>query len=172
MDKNVQAPTILTKAGIPVTLIGKVADIVANDQGPSISCVPTKDCLDHTIEELKKMEKGFICTNVQETDLAGHSQSSAEYKKILEIADEGIGRLLPLLTEEDVLVVMADHGNDPDIGHSKHTRECVPLLIYQKGVHGKTVGKRKTLSDVGATACSYLGAEAPQNGTPFWPVRD
>ena len=109
---------------------------------------------------------------MQETDLAGHSQSSEEYKKILETADEGIGRLLPLLEEEDVLVVMADHGNDPDIGHSKHTRECVPLLIYQKGVHGKKVGKRKTLSDVGATACSYLGAGAPQNGTPFWPAQD
>ena len=172
VDKNVQAPTILTAAGIPVTLIGKVADIVANDQGTSISCVPTKDCLDHTIEEFQKMEKGFICTNVQETDLAGHSQSSEEYKKILETADEGIGRLLPLLEEEDVLVVMADHGNDPDIGHSKHTRECVPLLIYQKGVHGKTVGKRKTLSDVGATACSYLGAKPPQNGGPFWPAQD
>ena len=61
VDKNVQAPTILTAAGIPVTLIGKVADIVANDQGTSISCVPTKDCLDHTIEEFQKMEKGFIC---------------------------------------------------------------------------------------------------------------
>ena len=143
VDKNVQAPTILTKAGIPVTLIGKVADIVANDQGTSISCVPTKDCLDHTIEELKKMEKGFICTNVQETDLAGHSQSSAEYKKILEIADEGIGRLLPLLTEEDVLVVMADHGNDPDIGHSKHTRECVPPADLSKGGSWKDSGKEK-----------------------------
>lgn len=171
VDRKVQAPTILTGEGIPVTLIGKVADIVANDQGMSISCVSTSACLDHTIAEFEKMEKGFICTNVQETDLAGHSQSSATYRQILEITDEGIGRLLPLLGAEDVLVVMADHGNDPDIGHSKHTRECVPLLIYQKGVHGKQIGKRLTLSDVGATACSWLGGSAPQNGEPFWPVR-
>lgn len=170
VDKKVQAPTILTGAGIPVVLIGKVADIVANDKGISISCVPTGECMDHTIAELQKMDRGFICTNVQETDLAGHSQSTKVYKEILEIADEGLSRLLPLLGSEDVLVVMADHGNDPKIGHSRHTRECVPLLIYQKGVTGKQVGTRKTLSDVGATVCHCLGAAAPQNGTPFWPV--
>lgn len=169
VDKNVQIPTILTKAGIPVTLIGKVADIVANDEGISISCVPTKECLEHTIDEFQKMVKGFICTNVQETDLAGHSQSTAAYKEILEIADEGLGQLIPLLGTEDVLVVMADHGNDPKIGHSKHTRECVPLLIYQKGIAGKRIGKRKTLSDVGATVCHYFHVSAPQNGTSFLP---
>ena len=100
--------------------------------------------------------------------MAGHSQLTRNYREILEIADEGIGRLLPLLTEEDVLLVMADHGNDPNIGHSKHTRECAPILIYQKGMHGVKLGKRKTLSDVGATVCHCLGAPAPQNGTPMW----
>ena len=71
--QKVQAPTILTEQGIPVTLIGKVADIVANDCGTSISCVPTGECMEHTIREFEKMQTGFICTNVQETDLAGHS---------------------------------------------------------------------------------------------------
>ena len=168
VDQYVQAPTILSEHGIPVTLIGKVADIVANDMGVSISCVPTKQCMDHTIAGFREMERGFICTNIQETDLAGHSQSTKNYREILEAADEGIGRLLPLMTKEDVLLVMADHGNDPNIGHSKHTRECVPILIYQKGVHGVKVGKRKTLSDVGATVCACLGAPSPQNGTPMW----
>lgn len=167
VDKNVQAPTILTEAGIPVTLIGKVADIVANDGGRSISCVPTAECMEHTINEFKGMETGFICTNLQETDLAGHSQSSAVYEQILMTADQGIGELLPLLSEEDVLMVMADHGNDPDIGHSKHTRECVPILVYKKGVTGKTLGTRKSLSDVGASVCDYFGVKAPQNGSSF-----
>ena len=170
VDEKVQAPTLLTNAGIDVTLIGKVADIVANNGGTSISCVPTGACLDHTIKAFGQMEKGFICTNVQETDLAGHSQSAAVYKEILEIADQGIGELLPLMTDEDVLIVMADHGNDPDIGHSRHTRECVPLLVYQKGVTGRQIGVRKTLSDVGATVCSLLGAGAPQNGEAFWGI--
>lgn len=167
VDENVQAPTILGKAGIPVTLIGKVADIVANKKGVSISCVPTDECMQLTIKAVKENEQGFICTNVQETDLAGHSQSSMQYRKILEKADRGLGELLPLLTEEDILVVMADHGNDPDIGHSKHTRECVPLLVYKKGIQGRHLGIRKTLSDVGASVCEYFGVKAPQNGTSF-----
>ena len=167
VDENVQAPTILGKAGIPVTLIGKVADIVTNKMGVSISCVPTDECMQLTIKSVKENEQGFICTNVQETDLAGHSQSSMQYRKILEKADRGLGELLPLLTEEDILVVMADHGNDPDIGHSKHTRECVPLLVYKKGIQGRHLGIRKTLSDVGASVCEYFGVKAPQNGTSF-----
>ena len=166
-DENVQAPTILGKAGIPVTLIGKVADIVTNKMGVSISCVPTDECMQLTIKAVKENEQGFICTNVQETDLAGHSQSSMQYRKILEKADRGLGELLPLLTEEDILVVMADHGNDPDIGHSKHTRECVPWLVYKKGIQGRHLGIRKTLSDVGASVCEYFGVKAPQNGTSF-----
>lgn len=167
VDKNVQAPTILTRAGIPVTLIGKVADIVANDEGKSISCVPTPECMRLTMEALRGMEQGFICTNIQETDLAGHSQSSKTYRKILEQADAGIGELISLLEEEDILVIMADHGNDPDIGHTKHTRECVPLLIYRKGLTKVRIGKRKSLSDVGATVCDYFKVHAPQNGTSF-----
>lgn len=167
VDKKVQAPTILTEAGIPVTLIGKVADIVANDGGKSISCVPTGECMVHTIHEFRRMGTGFICTNIQETDLAGHSQSPVGYEQVLKTADHGLGELLPLLTREDVLLVMADHGNDPSIGHSKHTRECVPLLVWKKGVTGKRLGTRKSLSDVGASVCDYFGVKATQNGSSF-----
>ncbi len=167
VDKNVQAPTLLARAGIPVVLIGKVADIVANDGGKSISCVPTRECLKLTLQELSGMEQGFLCTNVQETDLAGHSQSTRVYREILEQADEGIGALLNELTEEDMLVVMADHGNDPKIGHSKHTRECVPLLICQGRRNVHPIGDRKSLSDVGASVCDYFQVLPPQNGESF-----
>lgn len=167
VDKHVQVPTILTGAGISVTLIGKAADIVANDGGKSISCVPAGECIEHTIREFQCMETGFICTNIQETDLAGHSQSPMRYEQVLKTADYGIGRLLPLLTKEDVLLIMADHGNDPLIGHSKHTRECVPLLVWKKGVTGKRLGIRKSLSDVGASVCDYFEVKATQNGSSF-----
>ncbi|MDE6108444.1 MAG: phosphopentomutase [Oscillospiraceae bacterium] len=170
VDKNVQAPTILTNAGVPVTLIGKVADIVANNGGTSISCVPTTECMDLTIQSFRTMERGFICTNVQETDLAGHSQDSSVYREKLEQADEGLARLLPLLTEEDILLVQADHGNDPNIGHSKHTRENVPLLVCRKGLHGVRLGTRSTMSDVGATVCDFFGVKPPQNGSSFLPL--
>lgn len=167
VDEKVQAPTILTEAGIPVSLFGKVADIVANEKGKSVSCVDTEEVLDKTIEEMKNMDYGFICTNVQETDLAGHSQDSGWYKKLLEISDEKIGQMLELLNDEDVLLIMADHGNDPNIGHNRHTRENVPLLVRKKGVEGVDLGLRKTLSDVGATVCDFFGTDMPQNGTSF-----
>ena len=170
VDPTVQAPTILTSAGIECTLIGKVADIVHNENGVSISCVPTAECMDHTYEAMKKMDKGFICTNIQETDLAGHSQSSTRYKEILEIADSKLPLILNEMTDDDFLVIMADHGNDPNIGHSKHTRECVPLLIKYKDFKGVHVGLRSTLSDVGATVCDYFDVKAPQNGTSFLPL--
>ena len=167
VDKNVQVPTILTRNGIPCTLIGKVADIVANDNGTSISCVDTDECMQLTIDAIKTMDRGFICTNIQETDLAGHSQDSQVYRKVLERADKGIERILPLLTEDDILIIQADHGNDPDIGSSRHTRECVPLLIYKKGVSNVKVGTRKTMSDNGATCCDYFKVEKCENGTSY-----
>lgn len=167
VDKNVQVPTILTRNGIPCTLIGKVADIVANDNGTSISCVDTDECMQLTIDAIKTMDTGFICTNIQETDLAGHSQDSQVYRKVLERADKGIERILPLLTEDDILIIQADHGNDPDIGSSRHTRECVPLLIYKKGISNVKVGTRKTMSDNGATCCDYFKVEKCENGTSY-----
>ena len=170
VDRNVQAPTILTRSGVPVTLIGKVADIVANDGGESISCVPTPECMELTCQAVRRMETGFICTNVQETDLAGHSQDTTVYRQRLEEADAGLARILPLLTEDDILLVQADHGNDPSIGHSRHTRENVPLLVYRKGLQGVKLGVRSTMSDVGATVCDFFGAEHPQNGTSFLPL--
>ena len=170
VDKTVQAPTILTNAGIPVTLIGKVADIVANDGGRSISCVPTPEVLDLTIQAIREMDRGFICTNVQETDLAGHSQDTKWYHDLLQIADEKIEKMLPMLDEGDILVVMADHGNDPEIGHNRHTRENVPLMVYHKGVNGVNIGLRKSLSDVGASVCDFFGVKAPQNGSSFLPL--
>ena len=86
---------------------------------------------------------------------------------MLVIADEKIGKMLELLEDEDVLLVMADHGNDPDIGHNRHTRENVPLLIKKEGVEGIELSLRKSLSDVGASVCDYFGVAAPANGKSF-----
>ena len=166
VDEEVQVPYILNRENIPVTLIGKVADIVYNED-LSIPCVPTVECLNHTIEEYMKMDKGFICTNVQETDLSGHAQNPGRYREVLLEADKGIGELLKKFDNSDILIVIADHGNDPEIGHSKHTREQTPLLVYKKGVKGVNLGTRDTLSDVGASVCDFFGVKSPENGESF-----
>lgn len=169
VDEKVQVPYILGKAGIDVHLLGKVADVCANSFGESESIVDTREVLERTLELVEGPTEGFICTNVQETDLAGHGESVERYADRLRVADELIGRIRAAMRPEDVLVVMADHGNDPTIGHPHHTREHVPLLVSHVGAPSGTIGVRATLSDVGASVADFFGVDAPQNGSSFWP---
>lgn len=167
IDPEVQIPTILDHHGIPVALIGKAADIIQTSSTHLHPGVDSQQLFDCLLKEAKDMDNGFICLNIQETDLAGHGEDVEKYADRLEVSDENIGRVIELLNEEDILIVMADHGNDPTVGHSQHTRERVPLLIYQKGLEGKQIGERSTMADVAATAAEYFGVEPPQHGESF-----
>ncbi len=167
IDPEVQAPTILGRAGYKVVLIGKVQDIVFNEYGKSIPGVDTAYVLNQTLSELKKMDKGFICTNVQETDLSGHGENVDRYAEKLQVADKYIGEIMEQIHQDDILIVMADHGNDPTSGNSKHTREMVPMLIYREGLQDVSIGVRKTLSDIGATVLDYFEEKKPENGESF-----
>ncbi len=168
VDPKVQVPHILGEAGIDVRLIGKVADIVDNPYGKSEPCVPTNEVMEKTLSALDEIEKGFICVNVQETDLMGHKQDVNGFYEKLEIVDGYMEQLIKKIGPEDILIVMADHGNDPTVGHSRHTRECVPLLVYRQGLEGRKLGQLKTLSDVGQTVCDYFETKfRPENGESF-----
>jgi phosphopentomutase len=92
---------------------------------------------------------------VQQTDLAGHRQDIELYAKYLNTASEGIKEIMQLMSPDDIMVITADHGNDPTVG-SKHTREKVPLLVYKKGLHNINIGQRETLADIGATVVDAL----------------
>lgn len=167
INKSVQTPTLLDQKKVTVSFLGKIADIVQTDSKrlfPGVDSTYLFDCL---IEEIKKIKEGFIALNIQETDLAGHAEDVSRYADRLELSDRRIAEVLPLLTKGDILVVMADHGNDPTIGHSNHTRERVPLLIYSPGIRSKTIGERATLADVGATVADFFKVPSPQNGTSF-----
>ncbi|MFL0268833.1 phosphopentomutase [Candidatus Clostridium radicumherbarum] len=167
INPEVQVPTILGKKAIPAVLLGKVADIVENNYGKSISCVDTEEVMKLTINEMDKIKSGFICTNVQETDLAGHAENVERYAEKLQVADKYIGHIMDKLEGNDILIVMADHGNDPTIGHSHHTRENVPILVYGKYIKEGFIGHRTTLSDVGASAMEYFKSSGIENGTSF-----
>lgn len=154
---------------MPTVLIGKVADIVANPHGRSWqNLVDSQRIMDITRDEFSAARHAFICTNIQETDLAGHAQDVARYAERLQVVDRNLARLTSEMTPDDCLLVMADHGNDPTIGHSHHTRERVPILVYRQGLKPVQLGLRATLSDVGATVCEFFGAPAPQNGISFF----
>ena len=126
-----------------------------------------KTIFDITLDEIDKINEGFICVNIQETDLAGHAENTARYAEILELSDKYIGKIMEKITDDDILIVTADHGNDPTIGHSRHTRENVPLLIYKKDMQNTFIGVRDSLSDIGATAAEYFNIKMPQNGKSF-----
>lgn len=167
INSEVQLPKILE--GIAKTiLIGKVADIVENPNGKSIFGVDSSEIMDRLIEEIKENKVGFICANIQETDLAGHQEDPIRYGDRLEVVDKKLKLVMELLDEEDILIVTADHGNDPNIGHSNHTRELVPILVYKKNkLSGKNIGERKSLSDIGQTVAEYFGKVLPDNGESF-----
>lgn len=157
-----QIPSILSKYNIDVRLIGKVADIVYNPKGKSfMNLVDTTEIFKITIENIQKMKNGFMCINIQETDLAGHSENVKRYAEILKLADKGIGDIMKILDDEDILVITADHGNDPTIGRSAHTRENVPILIYNKKLFKEKrnidIGIRNTMSDTANTVLEYFG---------------
>ncbi|WP_277631173.1 phosphopentomutase [Atopococcus tabaci] len=167
IDPNVQIPTILDKAGVDVALIGKVADIVETSSPHTYPGVDSKGLMEQTVGEAQRMEHGFICLNIQETDLAGHGEDVARYADRLEVCDPYIGELKRMLKDDDVLIVMADHGNDPTIGHSQHTRERVPLLVAKPGLQDVKLGNRETMADVAATAAEYFNVSQPEHGTSF-----
>ena len=168
IDPVTQIPTILGENGIPVILIGKVADIVSNDRGTNFTdLVDTETIFGITLKEIEKLETGFMCVNIQETDLSGHAENSERYAEILKICDKYIGKVIEKISDEDILIITADHGNDPTIGHSQHTREKVPILIYRKNLDSINIGLRETMSDIGATVAEYFNVRLPENGKSF-----
>ena len=89
------------------------------------------------------------------------------YAECVEEFDRDLDKLLELLTTEDLLIICADHGNDPTHTGTDHTREYVPLLVYNSGLEGLDLGVRKTFADVGATVADNFRTRKPKIGTSF-----
>ena len=166
VDEKVQLPTIIGDK-IKTVLIGKVADIVKNEFGESIPIVDTREVMECLIKKIEENETSFICANVQETDLAGHQENKVKYQDKLVVVDKYLPEILSKLDEEDIFILTADHGNDPSIGHSNHTREQVPVLIYNKKMSKIEIGELASLADIGQSAAEYFGYKLPDNGVSF-----
>jgi len=158
LDHSRQLPTVAARAGLPVALIGKMADVIDCPGAEYLPCVDTGEVIENTARVLRERSEGLVAANVQETDLAGHRQDPARWADRLEIADRGLGRIVELLAPDDLLLVLGDHGNDPTIGHEFHTREYVPILSAGgDALEVEKASERNTLADVGATAAAVLG---------------
>ena len=158
---------ILKKKGIPTYGVGKIYDIFAG-QGvePHVTTKSNADGMQKTEEAMQKVKEGFIFTNLVETDMNyGHRRDVAGYKRALEEFDVWLGKFITTMNSDDVLMITADHGCDPTYKGSDHTREAVPLLVYQPGKPGKDLGIRQGFWDVAATVAKHLGVDYPK-GTP------
>jgi phosphopentomutase len=169
IDHRQQVQTALAQQQIPVALLGKAADIIYHEGHLHQTGVDTATLMQLTLDRVNSMDRGFICVNIQESDLAGHAQDAQRYAEILATVDTQLAPIMQAMTADDVLIVMADHGNDPTIGHSNHTRENVPLLIYRPtNTSLIDIGNRSGMADVAATIADYFGVQPPQSGQSFW----
>ena len=157
-------------AGKTVYAVGKISDIF-NGKGvtQAVHTDNNMDGVDKTIQALGMDFDGFVFTNLVDFDSKyGHRRDPQGYGQCIEEFDARLPEIMGAMGEDDVLMICADHGNDPVHSGFDHTREYVPLLVYGKKVKaGANLGIRKTFADVGATVADILGAEAPSIGESF-----
>jgi phosphopentomutase len=123
--------------------------------------------LEATYNALDRVERGLIAVNVQETDLAGHDQDARRYAECLRVTDAGVGKILAQLRPDDIFIITGDHGNDPTIGHDKHTREFTPLLVAGHGIAPRALAPRESLADIAATIAEVFAVRQPEIGRSF-----
>ncbi len=165
VNPDTQISTILTKNNKEVTLIGKMQDVITCDKATKKPAVETETVMQLILESMETTKEGLIAATVQETDLAGHSQDVEKYAEKINTVDKYLETIISNMDNKDLLIITADHGNDPTIGHSQHTREKTPLLIYKKNTQPQNLGETKTLSNIAATIAKYLNVPPPENGS-------
>lgn len=157
-------------ASIPVVAIGKIEDLFAGrgiTQG--IHTSSDDDGMDKVEAQMKAVDRGFIFTNLVDFDAQyGHRNDVQGYAQNLERFDARLAALLPQLRDDDLLVITADHGNDPTTPSTDHAREYVPLLVTGAHVRaGVDLGTRKTFADLGQTLAELFGVGRIAHGTSF-----
>ncbi|PWA13302.1 phosphopentomutase [Pueribacillus theae] len=153
-----------------VIALGKISDIFDGEGiTKSIRTLSNEDGYDKLLSQMDAHFHGLAFINLVDFDaLYGHRRDPAGYANALEAFDRRLPLILDKLTEEDLLIITADHGNDPTFHGTDHTREFVPLLVYHKGVQeGKSLGIRKTFADVGATIAHNFHVPNPKYGKSF-----
>jgi phosphopentomutase len=160
----------LTAAGHEVVAIGKVRDLFA---GRGITrAVPTKsddDGMATLTRALDEVPRGLVFANLVDSDtLYGHRNDVAGYAANLERIDAGLAAAARALRSDDLLIVTADHGNDPTTPSTDHSREYVPLLVAGDGVASeRDLGTRATYADLGQTLADNFGVGPLAHGTSF-----
>lgn len=162
----------ITEAGMLVKGVGKIEDIFA---GVGISenskSKDNQDGIDKTLAYMAQEFEGLIFTNLVDFDMHyGHRRDVAGYARCLQAFDERLPEILRAMHMDDVLIITADHGNDPTFKGTDHTREYIPLLVYNDYfADGLDLGTLSSFADIGATIATLLGVDAQLDGQSFAP---
>lgn len=168
-DYAVPPPTenllpLLKNAGFDVVCIGKIASIY-DSMGVTedLTAKNNQQTIDQTINALNADSHGLIFSNLVDFDmLYGHRRDTEGYAKALEHFDSHLPNIFDAMRDDDLLILTADHGNDPTFPGSDHTREYVPLLVYGKQAKpGVDLGTRDSLADIGQTIAENFSIKLP-----------
>lgn len=161
----------LQAAQIPTVAVGKIGDIYAHvgwdESYPTKSNAHGMNVVPYLLGS--SFESGLMMVNLVEFDsLYGHRRNVEGYKRAIEDFDYQLSGLLPLLKDDDLLIITADHGNDPTWHGTDHTREHVPLLAYSPRMKGAIdLGLRHSFGDIGQTVLANFGLSPYAVGTSF-----
>ena len=161
----------LQAAQIPTVAVGKIGDIYAHvgwdESYPTKSNAHGMNVVPYLLGS--SFESGLMMVNLVEFDsLYGHRRNVEGYKRAIEDFDYQLSGLLPLLKDDDLLIITADHGNDPTWHGTDHTREHVPLLAYSSSMKGTIdLGLRHSFGDIGQTVLANFGLSPYATGTSF-----
>ncbi|MFX3617772.1 MAG: phosphopentomutase [Sporolactobacillus sp.] len=160
----------LKDAGLDSLAIGKINDIFS---GHGITegwhTLSNDDGMDKWSQAVDRSFHGLCFTNLVDFDAKyGHRREPILFGQALEAFDKRLGEILPKLTADDLLMITADHGNDPGFRGTDHTREYVPLLVYSpRFTAGRSLPVRQTFADIGATLAENFAVSLPKMGTSF-----
>ncbi|MBN8413243.1 phosphopentomutase [Halomonas litopenaei] len=174
------SPTVLSKlhdSGGEVVAIGKIADIYAHcgisrlvkASGHDALMAATLAAMD---EPTSADDRRLIMTNFVDFDMVyGHRRDVSGYAAALEAFDRQLPELLSRLTEDDLLVITADHGCDPSWHGTDHTREYIPVLSRGAGLRSGSLGRRHSFADIGQSLADHFGLAPMDDGDSFLPNR-
>ncbi len=167
-------PTVLNlvqNAGIQTVTVGKVDDLFAGSGVTKALHTKSNDeGVDRIVEQMQTQDRMFLWANLVDFDqLYGHRQDAAGFAKALEAFDASLDRLTGAMRPGDLLMITADHGNDPTDASTDHSREYVPILAKLAGMNmGVDLGTRSSFADLGATVLEHLNVPSVGlTGTSF-----
>ena len=157
----------LVKNGKEVIAVGKIHDIFAGrGMNESYHIENNHDGMTRTLDIASNRDfKGFCFVNLADFDvLYGHRRDPIGYGKCLEEFDKDLAEIIKVLKDDDLLMITADHGNDPTWWGTDHTRERVPLISYSPSYkNGKLISERESFADIGKTILKNFGVEPSTN---------